>query len=187
MAARRARCILLAASGATWAEIRMPFDCPDSFRTSWWRTSELKNRLCESTTTTIGARVRNTGLAASAPSKSSFLLFKSACRSEWIRGSSPSAPRPAGYAPLLSKTRRGRVLHRHADRDVCHVHRQLSVSKPYTGAFFLKILKPLRIRLDARGSLEECRLLLQFQRKAPSHAGKTAQRSPYNAFKPNEL
>ncbi|MGH9459858.1 MAG: CARDB domain-containing protein, partial [Vicinamibacteria bacterium] len=40
----------------------------------------LENRLCEGTTTTLAARVRNSGLAASAPSTTSFLLYKSACR-----------------------------------------------------------------------------------------------------------
>jgi len=33
--ARRARCILLAADGATWAEIRTQLDCPDSYIARW--------------------------------------------------------------------------------------------------------------------------------------------------------
>jgi transposase len=33
--ARRARCILLAADGATWADIRVQLDCPDSYIARW--------------------------------------------------------------------------------------------------------------------------------------------------------
>src|SRR3972149_11218933 len=33
--ARRARCILLVAEGATWAEIRLQLDCADSYIARW--------------------------------------------------------------------------------------------------------------------------------------------------------
>jgi transposase len=40
--ARRARCILLAADGATWAEIRMQLDCPDSYIARWTKRFEAE-------------------------------------------------------------------------------------------------------------------------------------------------
>jgi transposase len=38
--ARRARCILLVADGATWAEIRVQLDCPDSYVARWTKRFE---------------------------------------------------------------------------------------------------------------------------------------------------
>jgi transposase len=38
--ARRARCILLVADGATWAEIRVQLDCPDSYIARWTKRFE---------------------------------------------------------------------------------------------------------------------------------------------------
>jgi transposase len=38
--ARRARCILLVADGATWAEIRLQLDCPDSYIARWTKRFE---------------------------------------------------------------------------------------------------------------------------------------------------
>jgi transposase len=38
--ARRARCILLVADGATWAEVRVQLDCPDSYIARWTKRFE---------------------------------------------------------------------------------------------------------------------------------------------------
>ena len=40
--ARRARCILLAADGATWAEIRVQLGCPDSYIARWTKRFEAE-------------------------------------------------------------------------------------------------------------------------------------------------
>ncbi len=67
---RRARCVLLAADGATWVEIRLQLDCPDSYINRWTkrfaaeRLAGLYSRHCGQPATKLTAKLEARILAA---------------------------------------------------------------------------------------------------------------------------